>query len=87
MNAPAIGNDGMWPPLDNWTDVVLDDPAVQSWARTRGWALRGDNPRRVSDHCYSYEWPGNWDLIRAALDGDPLDGLPEAGERSSAGAG
>jgi hypothetical protein len=79
-NAPAIGNDGMDASLPNWTDVVLDDERVQAWAReTHDWSLAGDDPRRISDHDFSYEWTGNWDLIRAALDGDRFDGLPVVG--------
>ena len=58
--------------------MILDDPATQAWAASRGWTLRGDNPRKVSDHCFSYAWAGNWPLIRAALDGDPLEGVPDA---------
>ena len=59
--------------LNNWIDVVLDDPDVQIWGAKHGWALRGDNPNSIGDHWFTYKHKGNHGLIRAALDGEVLD--------------
>jgi hypothetical protein len=61
----------------NWRDLHLDDPAFQAWAAKQGWDdVRGDNPRRILDHWYTHKHPGNWPLIRAALDGRLLTDRP-----------
>ena len=70
---PPIGLAGLGARPNNWIDVALDDPQVQRWGATRGWHLAGDNPKQWADHWYTYRQPGNHGLIRAALNGDPLD--------------
>lgn len=72
----AIGNDGVTG-VPNWINIVLDDESIQEWGRSRGWDLRGDNPRRISDHWMTYKWDGNWPLYNAILEGVSLEGIPE----------
>jgi hypothetical protein len=62
----GLGQDA--PP--NWLEIVLDDSDWQDWGLARGWVLRGNNPRKLSDHWFSYEWRGNWPLYRAFLNGE-----------------
>jgi hypothetical protein len=59
----------------NWRDIQLDSPRFRAWAAGHGWPdVRGDDPRGVLDHWYTHKHPGNWPLIRAALDGRlPVD--------------
>ena len=58
----------------NVLDLMLDAPATRRfYQRWRGWDLRGDNPRTIGDHSYSFRWPGNWPLIRAFLDGEEIE--------------
>ena len=74
LHAPVIGRNGLdGRALDNWVDVVLDDPDVQIWGAKHGWALRGDNPDSIGDHWFTYQHKGNHGLIRAALDSTILD--------------
>lgn len=72
----AIGNDGVTG-VPNWINIVLDDKKIREWGRTKGWNLKGDNPRRISDHWMTYTWDGNWALYNAILEGASLEGIPE----------
>ncbi len=77
LRGEVIGRSGVTG-LSNWTDVVLDDPDVQTWGRAQGFDLRGDNPGRWGDHWYSYLWDPNWRLYNAIFAGrdiDPLDAV------------
>lgn len=72
-DAPCLGSAGLLPPpLANWRDLVIDDPAVQARARARGWRLRGNDPKSFMDHGEAYRFAGNSRLVQAWLDGDDL---------------
>ena len=65
---PPIGLEGLGGDAPkNWTDIVLDDPEVQTWGVSKGWHLQGDNPKKYADHWFTYKHKGNHGLIRAAL--------------------
>ena len=65
---PTIGN-GLAELPSHARQVILDDPEQQKRYRDRfGWDIRGDNPRAIGDHSYSFNWSGNWPLIQAELD-------------------
>lgn len=72
----AIGNDGI-AGVPNWINIVLDDKEIREWGRSRGWDLKGDNPKKISDHWMTYKWKGNWPLFNAILSGDSLKDIPE----------
>lgn len=72
----AIGNDGVTG-VPNWINIVLDNVKIREWGRSRNWDLKGDNPKRLSDHWMAYKWKGNWPLYNAILSGDSLKDLPE----------
>jgi hypothetical protein len=71
LYAPCVGRAGLGEAAPkNWLDVQLDSPALQRWAADHGWPdVQGDNPKCALDHWFSHKHPGNWPLIRAALDG------------------
>ncbi len=73
--AEVIGSKGLRGAPANWTDIPLDDPDFRARARRLGYDLRGDNPRSVGDHWYSYDWEPNWELWRGLLDGRVPAGL------------
>lgn len=77
LYAPCVGQAGLGEAApNNWRDLHLDDPQFRKWAAGNGMPdVRGDNPHRVLDHWYTHKHPGNWPLIRAALDGT----LPKGG--------
>jgi hypothetical protein len=68
--AEFLGTHGSIMTLPNWIDVVLDAPEHWLWAaEEHGWHIRGDNPEKYSDHCFSYEWSGNYEMFRQVMSG------------------
>lgn len=54
-------------PYDNWIDIRLDDPEVQSWGRREGLELKGARRGSLGDHWITHTHPGNWALYRRIL--------------------
>ena len=68
-----LGNHGVPDSRSNWQDLVLDDDEspAHAWAEDHGLPYpKGDNPRSVGDHWYSFENEANWPLYRAVLSGE-----------------
>lgn len=54
--------------LDNVIDIQLDNQTDKQFLKNKyGWDVAGDDPELISDHQYSYQHPGNWDLYRHFL--------------------
>jgi pimeloyl-ACP methyl ester carboxylesterase len=70
---PVVGHHGLPDLLPNWHDIILDDPATHEWGKQFGWDLKGDNPRKISDHWYSFTHEGNHGLLKALVLGADLN--------------
>jgi len=62
-----IGQAGLGMKVNNWKDYQLDSKEIREWGKQYGYDLAGDNPKKLSDHKYSYTWLPNWDLYRDIL--------------------
>ncbi len=58
--------------LMNWHDLRLSSGHLPyAWAEAQGFPWpSGDNPRKISDHWYTFENENNWPLYRAVLSGE-----------------
>ena len=67
-----MGNCGAFSHLPNWQDLRLGNSLLlETWAWEHNLAVpEGDNPRRVSDHWYSFKNEENWPLYRAVFNGE-----------------
>lgn len=64
----CIGYRGIGLNQDNLFEVQLDDQGIQQHFKSvYGFNLKGDNPKSIGDHRYSYLHSGNWDLYRHFL--------------------
>ncbi len=70
---PVIGHYGLPDVLGNWHDIVLDDKRTHEWGKQFGWDLKGNNPRKISDHWYSFMHHGNHGLLKALVLGADLN--------------
>jgi len=71
----CIGYKGLGPGQpDNWLDLQLEAPDLQTWAAGRGWAVSGDHVGRV-DH-WTYRLTGVQQVVRAILADEIIDYAP-----------
>ena len=60
----VVGQSGLADSPDSWLDIRLDHPEVQRRASACGYdELRGDNPKKIADHWYTYTHKPNWKLF------------------------
>lgn len=69
--APGFGRDEMIGrhriSSHNCTTIILDNKKDKSYWLNRGIHIKGDNPKKWSDHSYSFLWAENWKIYRLFL--------------------
>ena len=71
----VVGRSGIMNPPDRWFDIQLDDRKLQKKALAAGYEdIRGNNPKKYMDHCYSYLHKPNWRLFGDFVSGEQAIG-------------